>query len=50
VCTRVFSDILFSEERFETLLAFNIMWHAFLFHGAIEKCHGSQYLRTRMVV
>jgi hypothetical protein len=31
----------FQRERFEALLAINIMEHAFSFHGAGGKCHGS---------
>ena len=47
VRTRVFSlTVWFQSERFEALLAVNIMEHAFSFHGAGGECHVSRDLRT----
>jgi hypothetical protein len=36
--------VWFHRERFEALLAFNIMEHAFLFHGPGREYHGSRNL------
>ena len=36
--------VWFQRERFEALLAVNIMEHAFSFHGAGGECHGRRDL------
>ena len=38
--------VWFQRERFEALLAVNIMEHAFSFHGAGRECHGRQDLKS----
>jgi hypothetical protein len=42
----VFLSVWFQRERFETLLAVNIMGHAFSSHGADGEWHGSRELGT----
>jgi hypothetical protein len=38
--------VWFQRERFKTLLAIDIIGHAFSFHGAVGECHESRNLMT----